>query len=97
MQQIQDLQNHSRSLYSAQANYYMQTGELQGVIRYYQKEIGLIKEQNTVLEKNVSELETWIQKKKAEVNSLDKSTEEYETAADELKDLQKRHQDYTLE
>lgn len=96
MAQIQSLQDHTRSLYSAQASYYQQTGELQGVIKYYEKEIGAIKEQNTTLEANVAELETWIEKKRAEVNSLDKSSEEYTTAADELKKLQDRHQEYTL-
>lgn len=96
MQQMQDLQNHSRSLYSAQASYYTQTGELQGVIRYYQKEIDLIGRQNQTLEENVAELDTWIQKKKAEVDSLKNGTEEYETAAKELKDLQQRHQEYSL-
>ena len=96
MQQMQDLQNHSRSLYSAQAGYYEQTGELQGVIKYYQKEIDLIGKQNQTLEANVAELDTWIQKKKAEVASLKNGTEEYETASKELKDLQKRHQEYSV-
>ena len=97
MQQIQDLQNHSRSLYSAQAGYYEQTGELQGVIKYYQKEIDLIGKQNQMLEDNVAELDTWIQKKKAEVASLKNGTAEYETASKELKDLQKRHQEYSVD
>lgn len=97
MEQVQKLQNHTRSLYSAQAGYYAQTGELQGVILYYQKETEAIQEQNKTLEDNVAELSSWIQKKKAEVDSLDKSSEEYETAANELKELQERHQDYSLE
>lgn len=57
MDQVQDLQNHTRSLYSKQANYYAQTGQLQGVIKYYEKEIEVIKKQNETLEDNVAELD----------------------------------------
>ena len=38
MEQIQKIQEHTRSIYDAQAKYYEATGELQGVIAYYELE-----------------------------------------------------------
>lgn len=96
MSRIQKLQDHRRSLYSAQAGLYEQSGELQGVIAYNEKEIEVIEEQNETLEDNIKELEEWIAKKKEEMAALDQSSEEYTTAKDELEKLEDTHQEYTL-
>jgi len=96
MSRIQKLQENRRSLYSAQAGLYEQSGELQGVIAYNEKEIEVIEEQNETLEDNIKELEEWIAKKKEEMASLDQSSEEYTTAKEELEKLEDTHQEYTL-
>jgi len=96
MSRIQKLQENRRSLYSAQAGLYEQSGELQGVIAYNEKEIEVIEEQNETLEDNIKELEEWIAKKKEEMASLDQSSEEYATAKEELEKLEDTHQEYTL-
>lgn len=96
MAQIQDIQDHTKSLYSAQASLYAQTGQLQGVIRYYEKERDAIEAQNKTLQENIDEMEPWLEKKKAEVAALDVSSAEYAEASSDLKSLQERHQQYTL-
>ncbi|MBR6077526.1 MAG: hypothetical protein IKP63_04150 [Paludibacteraceae bacterium] len=96
MSRIQKLQENRRSLYSAQAGLYEQSGELQGVIAYNEKEIEVIEEQNETLEDNIKELEEWIAKKKEEMASLDQSSEEYTTAKEELEKLEDTHEEYTL-
>jgi len=95
MEQIQALYAHSRNMFQAQQNYYQQTGELQGVILYLQKEGEAILGQNKELEANVAEIEKWMKIKKQELDSMSTSSEEYEQAASDLKALQDRHQEYT--
>ena len=96
MAQIQAIQDHTKSLYSAEASYYAQTGQLQGVIQYYEKERAAIERQNETLRANLDEMEPWLEKKKAEVESLKVSDAGYEEAAKDLKALQERHQQYTI-
>lgn len=96
MAQIQAIQDHTKSLYSAEASYYAQTGHLQGVIQYYEKERAAIERQNETLRANLDEMEPWLEKKKAEVESLKVSDAGYEEAAKDLKALQERHQQYTI-
>ena len=96
MAQIQAIQDHTKSLYSAEASYYAQTGQLQGVIQYYEKERAAIERQNDTLRANLDEMEPWLEKKKAEVESLKVSDAGYEEAAKDLKALQERHQQYTI-
>lgn len=96
MEEVQKLQSHSRSMYQAQAGYYSQTGELQGVMAYNEKEIEVIEEQSRTLEENIKELEKWIAEKKKELSALKESDEEYKTVKEELKSLQERHQEYSL-
>ena len=96
MAQIQAIQDHTKSLYSAEASYYVQTGQLQGVIQYYEKERAAIERQNETLRANLDEMEPWLEKKRAEVESLKVSDAGYEEAAKDLKALQERHQQYTI-
>ena len=96
MAQIQAIQNHTKSLYSAQASLFSETGQLQGVIAYYEKERAAIEHQNETLRANIAEMEPWIEKKRAEVAALKVTDEAYEEAANDLKSLQERHQEYTL-
>lgn len=95
MEQIQKLYANTRNIFQAQQNYYQQTGELQGVIMYLQKEGEAILGQNKELEENIAEIEKWMAIKKQELSSLSLSSEEYEQAASDLKALQDRHQEYT--
>lgn len=95
--QIQAIQGHTKNLYSAQASYYGQTGELQGVIKYTEKEIDALKRQNETLRANIDELEPWLDKKKAEIAALKTTDSAYEEVSDDLKKLQDQHQKYTIE
>ena len=56
MQEAYDLQKHLIDIYSAQADYYSETGELQGVILYYEKQSEAIEKLNDSIEKNMGEL-----------------------------------------
>lgn len=60
MEQVQKIYNNTQNMFQAEQNYYKQTGELQGVILYLQKEGELLVGQNKVIEENVKEIETWI-------------------------------------
>ena len=97
MEQVQKIYNNTQNMFQAEQNYYKQTGELQGVILYLQKEGELLVGQNKVIEENVKEIETWIAQKKQELSTLSNSSEEYKTAADDLKALEERHQQYSKE
>lgn len=96
MERVQTLQDHTRSLYSAQAGYYEQTGQIDLVIKYHQKEMEAIRDKNATLEENIAELEDWIAKKREEIAALDEASEEYETAQKELDALEDKHREYTL-
>lgn len=97
MEQVQKIYNNTQNMFQAEQNYYKQTGELQGVILYLQKEGELLVEQNKVIEDNVKEIEKWMAQKKQELSTLSNSSEEYKTAADDLKALEERHQQYSKE
>lgn len=97
MEQVQTIQDHTRSLYSGQASLYESRGELQGVIKYIEKEKGAIEDQNKTLEENIANIEAHMLKKQQEVAAMSKSAKGYEDAADDLDKLQKAHQDYTLQ
>lgn len=95
MAQVQKLYEYQRNMFQAEQNYYQQTGELQGVILYLKKEGEVLLGQNKVLEENVAQIEKLMATKRKELNSLSQSSEEYEQAASDLKNLQDRHQEYT--
>lgn len=95
MDQIQKFQNHTKDIYSAMAKYYEGTGELQGVIAYYELEKQAIADINATLEANVKDIEAQMHAKQAEVAAMDTSSEAYKDAADDLEKLQSKHQDYT--
>lgn len=95
MSQANAIQEYQQSYYQAQKNYYDQTGRLQGVIGYSQREIDLLKEQSNVLENNISAINQYIEKKKDELAALSNTDESYEEVADDLDKLQKAHQEYT--
>lgn len=95
MDQVHAIQEYQQSWYQTQQKYYQQTGQLQGVIAYMQKEKEAIEAQNPVLEKNVQEIERLMEQKKAEIALLSTDDEAYEDVADDLDKLQKAHQNYT--
>lgn len=95
MAQVQKLYEYQRNMFQTEQNYYQQTGELQGVILYLKKEGEVLLGQNKVLEENVAQIEKLMATKREELNSLSQSSEEYEQAASDLKNLQDRHQEYT--
>ena len=97
MSQVNDIQNYQKSYYEAQEKYYNQTGQLQGVIAYKEREMEVINEQNKSLEANIAEIEKWIDKKTKELSKLKTTSSKYETVASDLDKLQKAHQQYTLE
>ena len=95
MSQINDIHEYQQSYYQAQNKYYDQTGQLQGVIAYSEREIDVLNKQSAALENNVAQIEKYIAKKKAELDSLSTSDDTYEEVADDLDKLQKAHQQYT--
>lgn len=95
MSQINDIQKYQQSYYQAQNKYYEQTGQLQGVIAYSEREIDVLNEQTRALEGNVAKIEEYIDKKKAELSALSTGDAAYEEVADDLDKLQKAHQEYT--
>lgn len=97
MSQVYDIQEYQQSFYSAQKGYYSQTGELQGVIAYINREIDALNEQNGTLESNIQKIEEYMTAKKAELDTMDITDEEYKTVADDLDKLQDAHQKYTKE
>lgn len=95
MSQLQDIQNSQRSYYQAQSGYYEQQGMLQGVIAYAQKEIEVLEDQNNALDKNIAQIETYMEAKRQELAAMSTSDENYEEVADDLDKLQKAHQNYS--
>lgn len=95
MSQTNAIQEYQQSYYQAQKNYYDQTGRIQGVIGYSQREIDLLKEQSNILQNNINTINQYIEKKKAELAALSITDESYEEVADDLDKLQKAHQEYT--
>lgn len=95
MSQTNAIQEYQQSYYQAQKNYYDQTGRIQGVIGYSQREIDLLKEQSNLLQENIVKINQYIEKKKAELATLSITDESYEEVADDLEKLQKAHQEYT--
>lgn len=95
MSQLNAIQEYQQSYYQAQSKYYSQTGQLQGIIAYSEKEIEILNEQTAALEDNVAKIEEFMDAKKAELDSMTTSDEEYEEVADDLDKLQKAHQEYT--
>lgn len=95
MQQVQDIQDNQKSYYQAQRSYYSQTGQLQGVIAYAQKEKEVLEDQNATLQDNIDNIEEYMRAKSEELASLSTSDESYEEVADDLDKLQDAHADYT--
>ena len=95
MSQVDAIQEYQQSFYQSQQKYYEQTGYLQGVIGYMQLEKETLDAQNKTLDGNIKRIEEYIDKKRAELNSLSTSDERYEEVADDLDKLQKAHQTYT--
>ena len=95
MQQVQDIQDNQKSYYQAQRSYYNQTGQLQGVIAYAEKEKAVLEDQNKTLQDNIDNIEEYMRAKSEELASLSTSDESYEEVADDLDKLQDAHADYT--
>jgi len=97
MSKRNEIQEARRNFYQAQSGYYEQTGQLQGVIAYAQKEIEVLDEENASLEDNIARIEEYMDAKKAELASMSTSDEKYEEVADDLDKLQKAHQNYSVQ
>ena len=97
MQEVYDLQKHLIDLYSAQASYYSETGQLQGVIKYYEKEKKAVEDQNKTIEEQMAEMEPYLKQKQKEIKSLDEASDEYKECKSDLEKLQKQHQSYAIE
>jgi len=95
MEQIQNIQNHTKDMYASMAKYYSTTGELQGVIAYYELEKQALADQNATLEANVKDIEARMKAKQAEVAAMDTSSESYKTAASDLEKLQDTYKSYS--
>lgn len=95
MEQIQDIRDHQMDLIQEARNYYDTTGELQGVIKYYEKERAAILDNNSVIEDNIAKIESLMFAKQKEVESMSTSDDAYEQAAKDLEGLQSAHQEYT--
>lgn len=95
MDQMDAILGSQRSFYQAQSGYYAQTGRLQGVIGYSQKEIEQLNMENDVLNSNLAVIEKYMEAKNRELNATDMSSDKYEEVRDDLDKLQKAHQEYT--
>lgn len=95
MKQIQDIRDHQMDLIQEARSYYETTGELQGVIKYYEKERDAVLDNNKVLEENIAKIESLMFAKQKEVASMSTSDDAYEQAAKDLEGLQEAHQEYT--
>ena len=95
MTKINDIQNAQLDYYKAQEKYYSQTGRIQGVIAYMERQKEVLDAQNKTLAENVEQIEAEMEAKRAEVKAMDIADEGYEEAADDLDKLQDAHQDYT--
>ena len=95
MSQINAINQAQQNFYQAQQKYYSQTGQIQGVIAYMQKEREELESQKPLLEGNIKEIERYMAQKKAELAALSTSDETYAEVADDLDKLQKAHQNYT--
>ena len=95
MSQVNAIQQYQQSYYQSQNKYYSQTGQLQGVIAYMQKEKEVLEGQNGTLESNIRRIEEYMNAKQAELASLSTEDEKYKEVADDFDKLQKAHQTYT--
>ena len=95
MSQVNTIQGSQQNWYQSQQKYYSQTGKLQGVISYMQKEKDVLAEQNVTLEGNIKRIEEYMEKKRAELAALSTTDESYKEVADDLDKLQKAHQTYS--
>ena len=95
MSQINTIQGAQQSWYQSQQKYFGQTKQLQGVIAYMQREKEALEAQNPVLEKNIKQIEHYMEIKRAEIATLSTDDAAYKDVADDLDKLQKAHQTYT--
>lgn len=95
MSQVNTIQQSQQNYYQSQQKYYSQTGQLQGVIGYMQKEKEAIEAQNGTLDGNIKKIESYMEAKRAELAQLSTEDEKYSEVADDLDKLQKAHQTYT--
>ena len=95
MSQVNTIQQSQQNYYQSQNKYYSQTGQLQGVIAYMEKEREVLEAQNGTLEGNIKRIEEYIAAKQKEIATLSTDDEAYKDVADDLDKLQKAHQTYT--
>ena len=95
MSQMNTIQQSQQNYYQSQQKYYQQTGQLQGVIAYMQKEKEVLEDQNGTLDDNIKKIERYMEAKRAEISTMSTEDEKYEEVADDLDKLQKAHQNYT--
>lgn len=95
MSQVNAINQAQQNYYQSQQKYYSQTGQIQGVIAYMQKEKEELESQKPVLEGNIKAIERYMEQKRNELSALSTSDEAYAEVADDLDKLQKAHQNYT--
>ena len=95
MSQVNAINQAQQNYYQSQQKYYSQTGQIQGVIAYMQKEKEELESQKPVLEDNIKAIERYMEQKRNELSALSTSDEAYAEVADDLDKLQKAHQNYT--
>ena len=66
MKELQTIRDHQLKLIQETRSYYETTGELQGVIKFYEQERDAILANNTTLEENLKKIESLLPAKQAE-------------------------------
>lgn len=74
---------------------YKKRGEYTNAITGTRQEIDVRKQNNQVLEQNISRIKTMLAQKEAEISGLNRATEEYKHAYDEINSLQDAMMNYT--
>lgn len=95
MGQVEKIQSHKREMTKLAQSYHEGRGEIQGIILYLEQERAVVEENTNALQENVDKIEAAIETKRKEVNSFDKSSDEYKQAASDLEALQDAHMDYS--
>ena len=74
---------------------YKKRGEYTNAITGTRQEIDVRRQNNQVLEQNISRIKTMLAQKEAEISGLNRATEEYKHAYDEINSLQDAMMNYT--
>lgn len=97
MKQVKAYQDYRLEYYRAMQSYFSETGELQGVIAYYGKEIDVLNEQNETLEKNIDTIRERMELKRAELAGMSEEDENYDTVKSDVDALTEAYQTYSIQ